>query len=164
MAFVTFTRPADGEVCIFPRYNWWNRIESIQQIDPATRTITLKRPMPYAARGEDRYAVFGMKEELDAPGEWYLDRKAGILFFWPPAAGEATGRTPSMACRHPRPSLSRAGSARPPTAAATCPRVSAPSSPYAPASGSAPQPTESSRKRFASLTEASGIRSYRRYT
>jgi hypothetical protein len=22
--------------------------------------------------------------ELDAPGEWYLDRKSGILYFWPP--------------------------------------------------------------------------------
>jgi hypothetical protein len=24
-------------------------------------------------------------EELDKPGEWYLDRKTGILYFWPPA-------------------------------------------------------------------------------
>ncbi|MHC4542759.1 MAG: right-handed parallel beta-helix repeat-containing protein [Planctomycetota bacterium] len=24
-------------------------------------------------------------EELDAPGEWYLDRHSGILYFWPPA-------------------------------------------------------------------------------
>ena len=24
-------------------------------------------------------------EELDEPGEWYLDRAAGILYFWPPA-------------------------------------------------------------------------------
>ena len=36
-----WSRPTDGEVCIFPRYNWWNRIEKIRQFDPATRTITL---------------------------------------------------------------------------------------------------------------------------
>ena len=24
-------------------------------------------------------------EELDTPGEWYLDRRAGILYFWPPS-------------------------------------------------------------------------------
>ena len=26
-----------------------------------------------------------MLEELDQPGEWFLDRKTGILYFWPPA-------------------------------------------------------------------------------
>ena len=79
-----WSRPTDGEVCIFPRYNWWNRIEKIQQFDPATRTITLARKMPYAARPEDRYAVFGMKEELDAPGEWYQDVEGQKLYFLPP--------------------------------------------------------------------------------
>ncbi|NLY00940.1 MAG: right-handed parallel beta-helix repeat-containing protein [Rhodopirellula sp.] len=79
-----WSRPADGEVCIFPRYNWWNRIEKIQGFDPATRTITLAKKMQYAARPEDRYAVFGMKEELDAPGEWYQDVEGQKLYFLPP--------------------------------------------------------------------------------
>ncbi|NQT15292.1 MAG: right-handed parallel beta-helix repeat-containing protein [Planctomycetes bacterium] len=79
-----WSRPTDGEVCIFPRYNWWNRIEKIQQFDSATRTITLAREMPYAARPEDRYAVLGMKEELDAPGEWYQDVEGQKLYFLPP--------------------------------------------------------------------------------
>ena len=26
-----------------------------------------------------------MLEELDEPGEWYLDRAAGMLYFWPPS-------------------------------------------------------------------------------
>ncbi len=79
-----WSRPTDGEVCIFPRYNWWNRIEKIQHFDPATRTITLAKKMPYGARPEDRYAVFGMKEELDAPGEWYQDVEGQKLYFLPP--------------------------------------------------------------------------------
>ena len=83
-----WSRPTDGEVCIFPRYNWWNRIEKIRQFDPATRTITLVRKMQYAARPEDRYAVFGMKEELDAPGEWYQDVEGQKLYFMPPQSLE----------------------------------------------------------------------------
>ncbi|QNN23594.1 hypothetical protein HED60_15350 [Planctomycetales bacterium ZRK34] len=79
-----WSRPTDGEVCIFPRYNWWNRIEKIKQFDPASRTITLTRGMPYAARPKDRYAVFGMKEELDVPGEWCQDVESQKVYFLPP--------------------------------------------------------------------------------
>ena len=85
-----WSRPTDGEVCIFPRYNWWNRIEKIREFDPATRTITLERKMPYAARPEDRYAVFGMKEELDSPGEWYQDVEGQKLYFLPSQSLDGT--------------------------------------------------------------------------
>ena len=44
--------------------------------------------MRYAARPEDRYAVFGMKEELDAPGEWYQDVEGQKLYFLPPRSLE----------------------------------------------------------------------------
>ncbi|MDD3587327.1 MAG: right-handed parallel beta-helix repeat-containing protein [Thermoguttaceae bacterium] len=80
-----WSRPTDGEVCIFPRYNWWNRIEKIKSFDPTSRTITLDRPMQYAARPEDRFPVFGMKEELDSPGEWYQDVENQKLYYLPPA-------------------------------------------------------------------------------
>jgi len=32
-------------------------------------------------------------EELDAPGEWFLDAKAGLLYFYPPAGLELTSAT-----------------------------------------------------------------------
>lgn len=80
-----WSHPSDGEVCIFPRYNWRNKIVPIKSFDIKTRTITLTKGMPYAARPQDRYAVFGMKEELDMPGEWYQDVEAQKLYFIPPA-------------------------------------------------------------------------------
>jgi len=82
-----WSHPEDGEAWIFPRHNYWNRISSILSIDAAQRTITLAQD-----RWEDweeilpgdRYFAQNLLEELDAPGEWYLDKRTGTLFFWPP--------------------------------------------------------------------------------
>jgi hypothetical protein len=31
------------------------------------------------------YYAFNLLEEIDTPGEWYLDRAQGVLYFWPPS-------------------------------------------------------------------------------
>jgi hypothetical protein len=80
-----WSRPADGEVFVFPRYNWWNNLAGIRSVDPAAHTLTLAGDCSYAIRPGDRYFVQNLLEELDAPGEWYLDTRAGTLYFWPPA-------------------------------------------------------------------------------
>ena len=79
-----WAHPEDGQVFIFARYNWWNNIVPIKSVDPATRTITLANDASYVIRPTDRYFVQGMLEELDAPGEWYLDPRTEALYFWPP--------------------------------------------------------------------------------
>ncbi len=79
-----WSRPTDGEVFIFARYNWWNNIVRIKSIDRATRQITLAGDASYPIRAGDRYYVQNLLEELDAPGEWYLDREQAMLYFWPP--------------------------------------------------------------------------------
>ena len=62
------------------------------------------------------------------------------------------GATPSSGATLPSPSASIAGRSRPPTARATLPRVSDPSSPNSAASGRAPAPTPSS-----TMTHARGM-------
>ena len=79
-----WARPEDGEVFIFARYNWWNNIVGIKSIDREKRTFTLQKDCSYPIRPTDRYFVRGLFEELDAPGEWSLDRQTWTLYFWPP--------------------------------------------------------------------------------
>lgn len=81
----TWSRPEEVEAFVFPRYNWWNNIVRIQSIDSATRQITLAADCSYSIRPGDRYYFQNALEELDSPGEWFLDAKAGTLYFWPPA-------------------------------------------------------------------------------
>ncbi|MCX6954562.1 MAG: right-handed parallel beta-helix repeat-containing protein [Verrucomicrobia bacterium] len=80
-----WANPTEAEVMIFPRYNWWNNLVRIAALDRATRTITLAGDCSYPIRPADRYYVRNVREELDAPGEWYLDRATSTLYFWPPA-------------------------------------------------------------------------------
>ncbi len=59
-------------------------IVSIQGYDPETHIVSLRGPECSAllAAG-DRYFVENVPEELDSPGEWYLNRQTGVLYCLP---------------------------------------------------------------------------------
>jgi hypothetical protein len=67
-------------------YDWANSYEHIAGIDKQKRLIKTSPPHGnYGFRKGQRFYFLNILEELDEPGEWYLDRKTGILYFWPPA-------------------------------------------------------------------------------
>ncbi|MBT3346095.1 MAG: right-handed parallel beta-helix repeat-containing protein [Gemmatimonadetes bacterium] len=66
-------------------YDWANSYERIAAIDHETRHIRTHKPYGlYGIRPGNRIYFLNVLEELDEPGEYYVDRKAGILYFWPP--------------------------------------------------------------------------------
>ncbi len=79
-----WAHPQEGEVFVFPRYNWWNNIVPLKSVDRENRLITLGGECSYSIRPTDRYYIQGLFEELDAPGEWYLDPESWTLYFRPP--------------------------------------------------------------------------------
>ncbi|MBM3473706.1 MAG: hypothetical protein FJX75_10600 [Armatimonadetes bacterium] len=80
-----WTRVDQAQVCIHPAYGWaWNTVP-VKSADRETKTITLGSNVSYNLVVGDRYFVQNLFEELDAPGEWYLDRATSTLYFWPPA-------------------------------------------------------------------------------
>ena len=80
-----WAKPTEADVCIFPGFDWaWNIIR-IAKVDRDAHRITLAGNVSCALRNGDRYFVQGLMEELDAPGEWYLDKATSTLYFWPPS-------------------------------------------------------------------------------
>jgi hypothetical protein len=80
-----WTRPEEAQVHFFPWYNYMDQYTGIESIDAEKQIIHLATPAVYEVQPGRRFYVRNVFEELDAPGEWYLDREKGILYFWPPA-------------------------------------------------------------------------------
>jgi hypothetical protein len=67
-------------------FDWADTYEKVQAIDTAKREIATVAPhgaFGYTT-GHHWYAL-NVLDELDTPGEWYLDRKFGKLYFWSPS-------------------------------------------------------------------------------
>src|SRR5258708_4920456 len=79
-------------------YGYSDDYMKVDTFDFANHTIRLKDPSVYsvfssddASKGELKNAqkirgfyVYNLLEELDEPGEWYLDQSSGKLYVWPP--------------------------------------------------------------------------------
>lgn len=81
-------------------YDWGFDTVRIASIDSATRTIAMAAPTTYGFTqdGDRRYFVENLLEELDSPGEYYLDWRRGRLYFYPPAAPGADSCILSTLC------------------------------------------------------------------
>ena len=78
-------RAPDAYAVGYWRHGWANRIERIAKIDTDSKKITLARAPGYGIQPKKAYYILNLLEEIDRPGEWYLDREEGIIYLWPPA-------------------------------------------------------------------------------
>jgi len=65
-------------------YYGWAELYSTGTIDTATATVTLDYDPQYGIKVGAPWYALNLLEEIDTPGEWYLNRSSGILYFWPP--------------------------------------------------------------------------------
>ena len=75
--------PSNAEVIVY--HSWDESQARVTAHDPATRTLTLAPPLTYppGAFGIKRYVVENLREGMTTPGQWYLDRRAGRVVYWP---------------------------------------------------------------------------------
>ncbi len=65
--------------------DWADSYERIKTLDVENHLIQTYPPHGvYGYTKGQRFYFLNVMEELDSPGEWYLDRNAGNLYFWPP--------------------------------------------------------------------------------
>ena len=83
---------ADGIwLCGYWVHDWAEQVLKVADIDTKQKILFLRGVHGYGIGGtswsdfnERRYCVMNVLEELDSPGEWFLDRKANRLYFYPP--------------------------------------------------------------------------------
>ncbi len=78
-------------------WEWAEQRQPVDHIEAATRTIAIAPPYhTYGYRAGQPFYAFNLLCELDMPGEWYLDRESGLLYFWPPAPLECNAAAISV--------------------------------------------------------------------
>jgi hypothetical protein len=70
-------------------YDWYDEAIKIKSIDRGRKQITLAAPSLYGVQQGNpsprRFRALNVLEELDQPGEFYIDPLAKVLYFWPPS-------------------------------------------------------------------------------
>lgn len=79
------------------RWLWADDAVPLASVNAENHQITMGIPTGYGETIEGApYYVFNLLEEIDQPGEWYLSRETGVLFFFPPSDPSAADVRVSM--------------------------------------------------------------------
>lgn len=66
--------------------DWATNDLQIKSIDFDKKQIVTLKTSSYEAKDNQRFYIYNVLEELDSPGEWYLDRSSGMLYLYPPSS------------------------------------------------------------------------------
>jgi parallel beta-helix repeat protein len=78
-AWPQFSNWQGAEVMVFPFYGWVNALLPIEGVDSQAHFLRVSSSQDI--RPGNRFYVTNLREALDAPGEWYLDRVTGELLY-----------------------------------------------------------------------------------
>ena len=64
--------------------DWADETLGVTDIDPVSGVLSLERAPRFGIRSGQRVVIENALSALDGPGEYYLDRRAGKVYLWPP--------------------------------------------------------------------------------
>jgi hypothetical protein len=75
--------PKNAELRVY--HMWDESLCGVARNDTEKRLLTFSTPArsPAGAFGVKKYVVFNTREGMTRPGQWYLDRAAGRVVYWP---------------------------------------------------------------------------------
>jgi hypothetical protein len=73
----------NAEITVY--HMWDESLVGISAMDTKSHTLTFTNPSshPPGAFGVKKYVVWNVREGMTEPGQWYLDRTAGKVVYWP---------------------------------------------------------------------------------
>lgn len=74
---------ANAEVRLY--HMWAESLVGVASHDPAKHVLVMSSPAawPMGACDRRQYVIYNTREGMTEPGQWYLDRTAGRLVYWP---------------------------------------------------------------------------------
>lgn len=67
-------------------WDWADSYERVASLDPVKREVVTAEPHGlYGFRKDQRFYFLNVLEELDQPGEYWLDFESNRVYFWPPS-------------------------------------------------------------------------------
>jgi hypothetical protein len=67
----------------FWTWDWYDQRVKIQEIDTANKTIKTVEGHPYKVASNRNWYIYNLIEELDAPGEYFIDTQSNMLYLYP---------------------------------------------------------------------------------
>ena len=85
--------PRNAEITVY--HMWDESMVGVKSVNRATNTITFSSETghPAGAFGVNDYVVWNLREGMSEPGQWYLDRTAGKVVYWPLAGEDMAAAT-----------------------------------------------------------------------
>lgn len=82
--YLKWDKADDAVVCGFWRFDWADQAMPIKAIDKEKGTITTTLSSRYGTNRGQKFYAYNLPEEIDIPGEYYIDRKNNVLYMYPP--------------------------------------------------------------------------------
>lgn len=68
----------------FFRYTWHKEWAKVSSVNASDNLVNLKSWTMYGLYPEGRWAAVNLLEEIDIPGEWFVDKDTAVLYYYPP--------------------------------------------------------------------------------
>ena len=78
-----WTKAKDAIITGTPQYSWGTLSVTMGEVDPASLAISSKYPVFHKALVDQRVHIYNLLEEIDVPGEYFVDRETGKLYIYP---------------------------------------------------------------------------------